>query len=166
MLARILFFSLAILSMNFPLCAQSRVQIDDADLSFSYILPKGWSNMDDDYYHYLLNADSTILISITYFDGMCKDLETCYAGEVEGKLRSEYAHFNIIDQSTESIAGSNCKWLRFTGKLDGLETRAMSFYFIRHDQFFKIVANLPPDVKVNEEDTVLRLMRSFETSVR
>lgn len=142
---------------------QNRVTIDDPELSFSYILPEGWLNYDDDFYHYMLNPDSTIQITLTYFDGMCADLDQCYEGEVEGKLRTEYGNFHILQEKQEEIAGTSGRWVHFTGSLDGTIMKATALYLIRHNQFFKIVAYMPPDGDASKEEAVMALLRTLET---
>jgi len=141
--------------------AQERVSIQDPDLTFSYVLPPGWSNYDDEYYHYILSPDSVAQITLTYFDGMCDSLETCYLGELQGKLRTEYADFQIIDEKTDQISGVPARWASFTGKMDGVEVKAYAFFLIFADNFFKVTAFMDPEVEEAISDGVINTVLSL-----
>lgn len=143
------------------LIAQNRVSIKDPELTFSYVLPAGWNNFDDAYYHYIINADSSAQITLTYFDGMCTSLEDCYAGEVQGKLRSEFADFEIQDEHDDRIAAAPAKWAAFSGKTDGVEVKGLAFFFISHDQFFKVTAFMKNDSPDELADQVVDTVRSI-----
>lgn len=152
-------------SLGFALSnqAQERVNIQDPDLSFSYLLPKGWVNYDDDYYHYILNTDSKAQITLTYFEGMCSSLEDCYLGELEGKLRSEYTDFKVHYEKTGEIAGVPAMWASFTGKMDGIEVKVFAFFLIKNDHFFKIIAFMDPEIGESKEQLVISTIKSFDT---
>jgi hypothetical protein len=146
--------------------AQERVTIHDPELSFSYLLPKGWLNYDDDYYHYILNADSTVQIALTYYDGMCQDLSTCYTGELDGRLRSEYSNFTVLGEFQGSIAAVPAQWAAFTGRRDGIDYFAYAYYLIWKKQFFKIVAYLPIDASEALIGTVGSAVESLGLELR
>lgn len=141
--------------------AQERVSIQDPELTFSYVLPSGWSNYDDEYYHYILNPDSSAQITLTYFDGMCESLEDCYAGELQGKLRSEYTDFEVDYEKEDEIASVPARWASFTGKMDGAEVKAFAFFLISNEQFFKITAFMDPDVEESLADEVINTVKSL-----
>lgn len=143
------------------LIAQKRVIIKDPELTFSYVLPAGWNNYDDDFYHYILNADSSAQITLTYFDGMCESLDDCYTGEVQGKLRSEFADFKLDYEKDDNIASTAAKWASFSGKTDGAEVKGLAFFFISHDQFFKITAFMNPDIPDESSDQIIDTVRSL-----
>lgn len=154
----LLFISLGFLSQ---VTAQERVSIQDPDLTFSYVLPSGWSNYDDDYYHYLLTPDSSVQITLTYFDGMCESLEDCYIGELQGKLRSEYTDFEVLDEKTDRISSVPARWASFTGKMDGVEVKAFAFFLISNEHFFKITAFMDPEVEESLSNLVIDTVRSL-----
>lgn len=160
-----IFLFLTSLGLALSMQAQERVSIQDPDLSFSYLLPKGWVNYDDDYYHYILNADSTAQITLTYFEGMCASLEDCYLGELEGKLRSEYTDFKVIYEKTGLIADVPAMWASFTGKMDGVEVKVFAFYLIKNDHFFKIIAFMDPAVAESKEQLVIKTIQSFDSEL-
>ncbi len=147
------------------LIAQNRVSIKDPELTFSYILPAGWNNYDDAYYHYIINADSSAQITLTYFDGMCTSLEDCYAGEVQGKLRSEFVDFEIQDEHDDRIAASDAKWAAFSGKTEGVEVKGLAFFFITHEQFFKVTAFMDPEIAEEYSNQIIDTVRSITVRV-
>lgn len=156
-----LFTLLLAVGISNLLIAQERVSIRDPELTFSYVLPAGWNNYDDAYYHYIINADSSAQISLTYFDGMCESLEDCYAGEVQGKLRSEFSDFALSYERDDRISAADAKWAAFSGKTDGAEVKGLAFFFIRHDQFFKVTAFMHPDIAEEYSDQIIDTVRSL-----
>ncbi len=156
-------FSSALASVLFisPSLAQERFAVKDADLVFSYILPEGWVQQDDDYYHYILSPDRKAQISLTYFDGMCEHLDECYIGEVEGRLQSEYSGFELLREDSLNIGGSEARQAVISGSRDGSKYLIYAYFFIWEDQFFKIIAYLPHQATGRMQTTVDETVKSL-----
>ncbi len=146
--------------------AQERVTIKDPDLHFSYILPKGWSNLDDDLYHYIINPDTSIQLSLTYYAGMCKELNECYEGEVQGRMKSEYSGFVVVRESEGMIAGVPAKWAQCTGARDGFMYTIVAYFLVWKEQYFQIVAYLPENADQTQLQLVDDLVKSLNLRTR
>lgn len=148
--------------------AQNRVSIQDPDLTFSYILPEDWTNIDDPYYHYILPPKSkkcdSVAVALTYFEGKCADLDECFDGEVKGAFPNEYPGFKIENSGKDRIQDIDSKWIEFSYHTEESSEKKIALYysFISHNQLFTIFFGAQKDCFAKNEAAVFKLIQSLE----
>ena len=127
--------------------AQQRITIDDPDLSFSYILPEGYTYADDPYYHYVFpktgSKDQLPRLALTYYDGYCNDLNDCFDGKLNGELRSENADFSIIEKKSVVVSNTAARLAAYSFTQDGVKLEGILCTFIKYNAFFVVNAEFP-----------------------
>ncbi len=165
-LLAVLFFSSAA-----SLFAQERISIKDPDITFSYDLPKGWANQDDDYYHYVLlpaaNTDKSLfpLLSITYFTNNCPSLDDCFQGELNGGIQASFPAAKIGKTGNLDISGNPARWVKFEVVETTGNTKTTFHYtmylLIQNDHYFVLSSKSPASVDKAADFT--SIVRSFQS---
>jgi hypothetical protein len=134
------------LLLSAPASAQKRMVVKDPDLKFSYILPKGFTAQDTDYYHLVRHSEGTATLSLTYFEGRCLDLYDCYLGEVEALRHTHGAAFAMQGNGSTEINGAQALWFHYELTPHDAAPRAIhTWLFIAKGQYFKIELTSSPE---------------------
>ncbi len=167
----ILPFFLVLFLMGNSLSAQERISIKDPDITFHYTLPKGWANQDDEYYHLVFlptlngNPDLFPLISITYFENNCPDLEDCFLGQINGGIQESLPNAKIGKTGTTEIAGTKARWVQFTDVETSGPTKTTfnytRYFFIQNDHYFVLSTKSPEGI--DKEGEFIAILKSFHS---
>lgn len=121
---------------------QNQVTIEDPEISFSYFLPEGYTNQDDDLYHYIFPKSESGIddanIQLTYFEGYNGELSAFKDGILNGKLRNRLENFEFQKSGGETIDGTSALWSKFTYTENAISKCGALYCFERMGQYFQI----------------------------
>lgn len=121
---------------------QKTVTINDPEISFSYLLPAGFVNDDDDFYHYIFPADkdkiTSAALQLTYFEGFQGTISEFKEGVLHGKLGATLDNFKVLDSGVDIIDGSTAVWSSYSFSENGDSKCGMLICFERLEQYFEI----------------------------
>jgi len=145
--------------------AQKEVTIKDPDISFSYYLPEGYANQDDDFYHHIFPKSESRIddanIQLTYFEGYNGELSAFKDGIVNGKLRNTLENFEFQESGSETIDGTLALYSKFTYTEDSIPKCGELYCFERFDQYFQIEMETTCNEESNYRVDFKRIIRSI-----
>jgi len=141
--------------------SQEQVKIVDPNLTFSYLMPEGWTNTDDPYYHYIAPPCASKGLEITYYDGRCKVIEDCFEAETKGAFPKKYESFRVDDSGTLKVGETPSPWIAFT--FSDEEGKKMGFYttFIKLNQQFTFLFIDEKKCFKTEKENIVSLIEDF-----
>lgn len=145
---------------------QERISIKDPELSFSYNLPKGATNQDDPFYHYIMLPATTgkavPVIQLTYFESYNISLHDYMDGVLNAKLASSLADFKKVSNGSDSIDANKAEWAKYSFTEKGIEKCGILYVFERYSQYFEVIATSDcADFAAHEAD-FRKVVRSLE----
>lgn len=162
----LLFFLLSCILVK----AQERTTIVDPEITFSYLLPKGYAYTDDPYYHYVYpktgSKDQLPRLSLTYFDRSCPDLDDCFDGKLNGDLRTEYADFKVVEKKNLIINSVPAIIATYTFTEKGKNLAGILCTFVQADSYFVVEAQYPADDSAEYLDVFEGVIKSIEVVKR
>lgn len=150
--------------------AQDRTTIVDPEITFSYLLPKGYAYTDDPYYHYVYpktgSKDQLPRLSLTYFDKSCPVLDDCFDGKLNGDLRTEYADFKIIEKKNLILNSAPAIMATYTFTENGVGLEGILCTFVKADNYFVIEAQYPAADSATYQGVFEGIIKSIEVIKR
>ncbi|NEN22210.1 hypothetical protein G3O08_01665 [Cryomorpha ignava] len=147
---------------------QINVTIEDPDISFSYYLPEGYANQDDDLYHYIYPESEKGIeestIQLTYFQGYYGELSVFKDGILNGKLRNTLENFEFDSSGSDTIDGTIALWSKYAYTEDSIRKCGELYCFERLGQYFQIQVELACSDESKYNADFKRIIRSLRVS--
>jgi len=135
---------------------QERKEVNDPEITFSYILPEGWQVKDDGYTHKIYPAEAKdAYISITYVESAKgtdylqslgkSSFKEDFEFELNYVLAEEYSNFKVVEQGTTLIDEAQTRWARFQSEDNGKDRISIFYMFQKHNQTFKVTGTAPAE---------------------
>ena len=148
--------------------AQERITILDPEVTFSYLLPKGYVYTDDPYYHYVYpksgGKDQLPRLTFTYFEKSCPNLDDCFDGKLNGELRTEFSDFNILEKNNLILDATPAILATYTFTKEGTKLEGILCSFVKYGNYFVLEAQYPADKEADYTSVFEGIIKSFEIS--
>lgn len=153
--------------------AQSRVEVIDPDLKFSYILPEDWRVRDDGYDYIIESKDSkNTYISFTYvekatgnekFDAVVESqsFKDDFQFELDYNLPDELKNFQLEETGNSTINGVPTLWAKFSHG-DTQDQIGIFYMFQKLNQSFKITGTAPSSQFEKVKPIFTSIINSFK----
>lgn len=153
--------------------AQSRIEVKDPELKFSYILPEGWQVKDDGYDYIIESKDSNnTYLTLTYvekatgnekFDVVVasQSFKDDFQFELDYNLPDELKNFQLEETGNSTIDGVPALWARFSHgeKQDQI---GVFYMFQKLNQSFKILGSSPSSASEKVKPVFTEIIQSFK----
>ncbi len=156
--------------------SQERIEVNDPEIKFSYLLPEGWEVKDDGYDYEIHHPEiKDAYISFTYLEdgqgsgnleslGTKPSFEDDFDYEIKYVLSEDYPNLSVDEMGKMTIDGSPALWARFQSNSNDDTKTGIFFMYQKLNQTFKIAGTAPSEHFEQIQPYFTSIIESFNST--